>query len=194
MMIKYWRFELPEVLKSSSGGCTPVRQLKNRAAQRRKGSIPLFTLSATELPDTSGTSLVSPPQNNQVTQAEDTQAVSLTNRQVQFLLSFIIKHAGGKLTAWYIKLPTLPRCAKYATWKKMHGYNTRGNIEFFFFWSRADILHLSTHVTVTEISLFCLSTISNGGCTTFTFTMNVLQAGPVLTLVYHFQNEWEFNF
>lgn len=55
---------LPAALKSSSGGCTPVRQLKNRAAQRRKGSIPLFTRSATELPDTSGISLMSKPQNN----------------------------------------------------------------------------------------------------------------------------------
>lgn len=56
--------DLPAALKSSSGGCTPVRQLKNRAAQRRKGSMPFFTLSATELPDTSGFKLTSKAQNN----------------------------------------------------------------------------------------------------------------------------------
>lgn len=43
----------PAALKSSSGGFTPVRQWKKRAAQRRKGSIPFFTLSTTELLDTS---------------------------------------------------------------------------------------------------------------------------------------------
>lgn len=43
----------PAALESSSGGWTPVRQLKNSAAQRRKGLMPSFTLSATDLPDTS---------------------------------------------------------------------------------------------------------------------------------------------
>lgn len=56
--------DLPVALKSSSGGCTPVRQLKKRAAQRRKGSMPFFTLSATELPDTSGIILTSKAQND----------------------------------------------------------------------------------------------------------------------------------
>lgn len=47
----------PAALESSSGGCTPVRQLKKRAAQRRNGSMPFFTLSAKDLPDTSWISL-----------------------------------------------------------------------------------------------------------------------------------------
>lgn len=51
------RRDLPAALDSSSGGCTPVRQLKKRAAQRRKGLIPVFTLSATDRPDTSWVSL-----------------------------------------------------------------------------------------------------------------------------------------
>lgn len=39
-------------MDSSSGGGTPVRQLKNSVAQRRKGRMPLFTVSATVNPET----------------------------------------------------------------------------------------------------------------------------------------------
>lgn len=57
------QWNLPEMLKSSSGGGTPVRQLKKRAAQRKNGAIPVFTLSTKELPETSGRSLMRKPQN-----------------------------------------------------------------------------------------------------------------------------------
>lgn len=53
------QFDVSDVLKRSSGGRIPVRQLKKRAALRKKGSIPIFTLCATELPDKSGISLQS---------------------------------------------------------------------------------------------------------------------------------------
>lgn len=86
------RFHPPDAEKSSSGGRTPVRQLKKRVAQRRKGLIPLFTLSATELPDTSGIILMG--------KSQDTQSDEL---KVIYITGYTSEHAPRKWPWWQNK-------------------------------------------------------------------------------------------